>query len=423
MRRARETRRRPRDSAGSPPVTTLRSTLPPESRSSVDVIRAANVGDMMPGRSATRKRSRSVTAPSRRHDPRVFAGAAGRQQHAVEAQRVGRLRDLAQIRRSRRREPPRVVPRYRPSPWVGRNQRMSMRPLRLRKLRARGGGGVLSWCTARGRLLPWRSSAIRRRLSLEQQSTAALGPTPQEPRPVGRAPSIAHEGCTGHVAMTDRSPSPRRSRGTSRPPPWNATDAGGRRRGNATRFAPVDCSGSSFRRRLGGRGASWTTPSARCAPSRGPTARSRTSSASSTCSSRRFASSEPGAQFEALARATIVGRSPLLGQRAEPARPRARPSTDAGASASCAGEKSFCSGARDADVLVVSAHRRDHGQARRRRHSRRPRGDRSARRLGQHGATPDRQRLGRLPRRPGGGARDPRRARARSAAPSRPCGL
>ncbi len=51
-------------SVGSPPVTTLMSSRPSESRSSVAVIRAASVGDNRPGRTAIRKRSFSVKGAS-----------------------------------------------------------------------------------------------------------------------------------------------------------------------------------------------------------------------------------------------------------------------------------------------------------------------------------------------------------------------
>jgi hypothetical protein len=45
-------------------VTTLSSSLPPESRWKVDAIWAARVGESRPGRNATRNFSRSVTSVS-----------------------------------------------------------------------------------------------------------------------------------------------------------------------------------------------------------------------------------------------------------------------------------------------------------------------------------------------------------------------
>jgi len=51
-------------STGSPPVTTLINRRPPDSRSSVAVMRAARVGESSPGRTATRKRSLSVSGTS-----------------------------------------------------------------------------------------------------------------------------------------------------------------------------------------------------------------------------------------------------------------------------------------------------------------------------------------------------------------------
>ncbi len=50
----------PASSTGSPPVTTLINTRPPESRSKVAVMRAARLGDTKPGRTATRNFIRRV---------------------------------------------------------------------------------------------------------------------------------------------------------------------------------------------------------------------------------------------------------------------------------------------------------------------------------------------------------------------------
>ena len=84
-------------STGSPPVTTLISNRPFDTRSSVAAMRAATLGDCRPGRTATRKRSRSVHGATPRRRPRSPRSSPGRQQHAVIAELVGGLRDLAQV--------------------------------------------------------------------------------------------------------------------------------------------------------------------------------------------------------------------------------------------------------------------------------------------------------------------------------------
>ena len=71
----------------------------PDSRSKVAVIRAASVGDMMPGRTATRNFSRLVLGINvRRRYPRIFAGVAGGQQYRAVTQFIDRLGNLPQIR-------------------------------------------------------------------------------------------------------------------------------------------------------------------------------------------------------------------------------------------------------------------------------------------------------------------------------------
>jgi hypothetical protein len=60
-------------------------------------MRAASVGVIKPGRNATRNRSLRVTAAKAMPPPRVFAGAAGGNQHTVIAKRVGSHGDLLQM--------------------------------------------------------------------------------------------------------------------------------------------------------------------------------------------------------------------------------------------------------------------------------------------------------------------------------------
>ena len=61
-------------------------------------MRAATVGDCRPGRTATRNRSRSVSGASADATTQASSQrAAGRQQHAVIAEIVGGLGDLAQV--------------------------------------------------------------------------------------------------------------------------------------------------------------------------------------------------------------------------------------------------------------------------------------------------------------------------------------
>ena len=61
-------------------------------------MRAATLGDCRPGRTATRKRNRSVCGAKAEATTQESSQLLpGRQQHAVIAQRIGRLGDLAQI--------------------------------------------------------------------------------------------------------------------------------------------------------------------------------------------------------------------------------------------------------------------------------------------------------------------------------------
>ena len=62
-------------------------------------MRAATVGGCSPGLTATRNLNRSVEGSHRRgDDPGILAALSSGQQHAVVAELIGSLRDLAQIR-------------------------------------------------------------------------------------------------------------------------------------------------------------------------------------------------------------------------------------------------------------------------------------------------------------------------------------
>jgi alkylation response protein AidB-like acyl-CoA dehydrogenase len=106
-------------------------------------------------------------------------------------------------------------------------------------------------------------------------------------------------------------------------------------------------------KRLGGAGASWATTLAtvrRIAEADGSLAHVFGFQHLLLATVRLFGTPE---QFEALARATVEGRW-FLGNALNPLDTRAT-ITRQGSESILRGEKSFCSGARDADVLVVSA--------------------------------------------------------------------
>ena len=92
-----------RCSRSSPPVTTLSSSRPPETRWKVAAICAASVGEVKPGTEGDEEaEALGDLAERRRHHPGVLAPAAGRRQRGVEAELLGRARDLSQVADVRR---------------------------------------------------------------------------------------------------------------------------------------------------------------------------------------------------------------------------------------------------------------------------------------------------------------------------------